>query len=73
MIDCYLGLGRQREAVTVATAACKQLANSPRALTLYATVLMKEPLSVSRAKSLLERAAGAGECGTAAVLCICTT
>ena len=56
MIDCYLGLGRQREAVTVATAACKQLNNSPRALTLYATVLMKEPLSVARAKNLLEKA-----------------
>jgi len=56
VIDCYLGLGRQREAVTVATAACKQLNNSPRALTLYATVLMKEPLSVARAKNLLEKA-----------------
>jgi len=60
VIDCYLGLGRQREAVNVATAACKQLANSPRALTLYATVLMKEPLSVARAKTLLEKAATVG-------------
>ena len=60
MVECYLGLSRQREAVTVATTACKQLANSPRALTLYATVLLKEPLSVARAKSLLERGAAAG-------------
>jgi anaphase-promoting complex subunit 7 len=60
MVDCYLGLSRQREAVTVATGACKQLANSPRALTLYAQVLVKEPLSVARAKSLLERAAATG-------------
>merc|ERR1712037_808763 len=60
MVDCYLGLSRQREAVTVATGACKHLANSSRALTLYATVLLKEPLSVARAKSLLERAAGTG-------------
>jgi len=60
MVDCYMGLSRQREAVTVATGACKNLSNSPRALTLYATVLLKEPLSVARAKSLLERAAGTG-------------
>jgi len=60
MVDCYLGLSRQREAVTVATGACKNLSNSPRALTLYARVLLKEPLSVARAKSLLERAAGVG-------------
>ena len=60
MVECYLGLSRQREAVTVATTACKQPANPPRALTLYATVLLKEPLSVARAKSLLERGAAAG-------------
>ena len=58
----------------MATGACKHLANSARALTLYATVLLKvqisedtykqipskEPLSVARAKSLLERAAATG-------------
>jgi len=60
MVECYLGLSRQREAVTVATGACKHLSNSPRALTLYATVLLKEPLSCARAKSLLEKAAGTG-------------
>jgi len=60
MVDCYLGLSRQREAVTVATGACKHLSNSPRSLTLYATVLLKEPLSCARAKSLLEKAAGTG-------------
>jgi len=60
MVDCYLGLSRQREAVTVATGACKHLSNSPRSLTLYATVLLKEPLSCARAKSLLEKASGTG-------------
>lgn len=45
------------EAVTVATGACKYLSNSPRSLTLYATVLLKEPMSCARAKSLLEKAA----------------
>lgn len=60
LVDCYLGLSRQREAVTIATGACKHLSNSPRALTLYATVLLKEPLSCARAKSLLEKAAVTG-------------
>ena len=38
--------------------ACKQLNNSQRALTLFATVLAKDPLqlSLSKAKSLLEKA-----------------
>lgn len=60
LVDCYLGLSRQREAVTIATGACKHLSNSPRALTLYASVLLKEPLSCARAKSLLEKAAVTG-------------
>ena len=45
MVDCYLGLGRQREAATIATGACKQMANSPQALTLYAIVLLKVSVS----------------------------
>jgi len=60
LVECYLGLNRQREAVTFATAACKDLSNSARALTLYATVLLKEPMSCARAKSLLEKAAVTG-------------
>ena len=57
MVDCYLAQSRHREAVSVATASCKQLNNSPRALTLYANVLFKDPLqlSASKAKSLLEK------------------
>lgn len=44
--------------MSVAATACKQLPNSPRALTLYASVLMKDPIQIpsSRAKSLLEKA-----------------
>lgn len=60
LVECYLGLSRQREAVTFATAACKDLGNSPRALTLYATVLLKEPLSCARAKTMLEKASVSG-------------
>ena len=57
MVDCYLAQSRHREAVNIATTSCKQLNNSPRALTLYAGVLFKDPLqiSASKAKSLLEK------------------
>ena len=50
---------RHREAISVATTACKQLSNSQvRALTLFATVLAKDPLNMStaKAKTLLEKA-----------------
>ena len=59
-MDCYVGLSRHREAVNFATGCCKHLANSPRALTLYASVLLKDQLSQSRAKGLLEKAAVTG-------------
>ncbi len=52
MVDCYLGLGRQREAATIATGACKQMANSPQALTLYASVLLKVGLFCQLAQAL---------------------
>ena len=60
LVDCYVGLSRHREAVNFATGCCKHLANSPRALTLYASVLLKDQLSQSRAKGLLEKAAVTG-------------
>ena len=43
---------------SVATQACKSLNNSPRSLTLYATVLIKDPLQLStaKAKPLVEKA-----------------
>ena len=42
----------------MATQACKALNNSPRGLTLYATVLIKDPLQLSttKAKPLVEKA-----------------
>lgn len=54
---------------SVATAACKQMNNSPRALTLYAQVLLKDPLQLSlqKAKSLLEKALVADPCHLPAV------
>ncbi|XP_075231419.1 anaphase-promoting complex subunit 7-like [Lycorma delicatula] len=56
LVDCYVATHRLREASTVASNACKQLSNAPRALTLYASVLMKDPVAVCKAKSLLEKA-----------------
>ena len=48
LVDCYLAANRHREAMSVAAAACKQLpSTSPRALTLFATVLRKDPYQVS--------------------------
>ena len=61
LVDCYLAQSRHREAISVATTACKQLSNSQRALTLFATVLAKDPLNMStgKAKTLLEKALNA--------------
>ena len=46
---------------SVATSACKSLNNSPRSLTLLATVLTKDPLQLSttKAKPLVEKALAA--------------
>ncbi|XP_071448607.1 anaphase-promoting complex subunit 7, partial [Hetaerina americana] len=56
LADCYIAMHRTREALTVASSACKQLGQTPRALTLYASVLMKDPVGSARAKGLLEKA-----------------
>lgn len=56
LVDCYLAMHRSREAVTIATNACKLLGQTPRALTLYASVLLKDTMTVSKGKSLLEKA-----------------
>ncbi|XP_055946170.1 anaphase-promoting complex subunit 7-like isoform X2 [Argiope bruennichi] len=56
LVDCYLIMHRNREAVAIASTACKQLGQTARALTLYANVLTKDPLSADKAKPLLEKA-----------------
>ncbi|XP_054269328.1 anaphase-promoting complex subunit 7 [Macrosteles quadrilineatus] len=56
LVDCYVAQHRIREAVSFASNCCKQLNNTPRALTLYASVLMKDPVTLVKAKSLLEKA-----------------
>ncbi|CAB3384595.1 Hypothetical predicted protein [Cloeon dipterum] len=57
LINCYLAApNRKREAFTLAATACRKLNHAPRALTLYAQVLMNEPGLTSKAKSALEKA-----------------
>ncbi|KAK7793833.1 hypothetical protein R5R35_014328 [Gryllus longicercus] len=56
LVDCYVGMHRLREALTIASNACKQLGQSPRALTLYASVLTKDPVTVVKARAVLEKA-----------------
>ncbi|KAJ8681890.1 hypothetical protein QAD02_017682 [Eretmocerus hayati] len=54
LVDCFIGMHRLREACNVALATYKQL-GSPRALTLYASVLMKDPVNLGKAKIFLEK------------------
>lgn len=56
MVDCYLAQLRNNDAAAIASNACKHLGHTPRALTLYASVLMKSPMSVEKAKVCLEKA-----------------
>ncbi|KAG0416350.1 hypothetical protein HPB47_006485 [Ixodes persulcatus] len=56
MVDCYLALLRNNEAAAIASNGCKQLGHNPRSLTLYASVLMKNPVTVEKAKLCLEKA-----------------
>lgn len=56
LVDCLVGMHRLREALNIASGSCKQLGHTARVLTLYASVLMKDPVSVGKAKNLLEKA-----------------
>jgi len=61
LVECYLAQSRHREAVSVATSACKALNNSARGLSLLASVLHKDPLQLSmpKAKACAEKALNA--------------
>ncbi|XP_011497425.1 PREDICTED: anaphase-promoting complex subunit 7 [Ceratosolen solmsi marchali] len=56
LADCFVGMHRLREASNIASSAYKQLGPTPRVLTLYASILMKDPVTVGKAKNLLEKA-----------------
>ena len=46
LVDCYVTQSRHREAASAAATACQQLNSSARALTLYASVVAKDPYQV---------------------------
>ncbi|XP_014206498.1 anaphase-promoting complex subunit 7 [Copidosoma floridanum] len=56
LVDCFVGMHRLREASNIASGAHKQLGSTSRVLTLYASVLMRDPVTVGKAKNLLEKA-----------------
>ncbi|KAF4514154.1 UNVERIFIED_CONTAM: hypothetical protein B566_EDAN019255 [Ephemera danica] len=56
LLDCYVSMRRMREALSQAASSCKKLNQTPRALALYAQVLVKEPGLLLKAKSALEKA-----------------
>ena len=56
LVDCLVGMHRLREALNIASGSYKQLGHTARVIALYASVLMKDPVSVGKAKNLLEMA-----------------
>lgn len=56
LVDCQIALNKIREALSSAGICCKQLNNSAPALTLYASVLLKDVVQAPKARSFLERA-----------------
>jgi anaphase-promoting complex subunit 7 len=56
IIHCYLALQRTREAVNIAANALHHLGQTPRILTLYASVLLKDPAQTLKGRSYLEKA-----------------
>ncbi|XP_026467959.1 anaphase-promoting complex subunit 7 isoform X2 [Ctenocephalides felis] len=68
IVDTYLSWDRYREAVNAASNACKQIGSTPRPLTLYASVLMKDANNLGKAKTILEKVLKINETHTPAVL-----
>uniref|UniRef100_A0A6A7G3T2 Anaphase-promoting complex subunit 7-like n=2 Tax=Hirondellea gigas TaxID=1518452 RepID=A0A6A7G3T2_9CRUS len=56
LVDSYMAMHRNRDAVTVASNATKLLGQTARSLTLYASVLLKDAMNVNKGKSVLEKA-----------------
>ncbi|XP_064618636.1 anaphase-promoting complex subunit 7-like [Lineus longissimus] len=56
LVDSYIANHRNREAITLAGNAVKHLGTTARSLTLYASVLAKEQMSIDKAKNCLEKA-----------------
>lgn len=56
LANCYIALGRVRDAISIASGACKLIGQNPRTLTLYGSMLAKDPLSYQKAETILEKA-----------------
>ncbi|GJQ75763.1 putative anaphase-promoting complex subunit [Trypoxylus dichotomus] len=54
VVESYVALSRIREAVTSAANFCTQTNNDPHALTLYASVIVKDPMMASKTRDLLD-------------------
>ncbi|KAF2366018.1 Tetratricopeptide-like helical domain [Trinorchestia longiramus] len=55
LVDCYLAMRRNMEAVSMASNSTKLFCHSPRALGLYASVLIKDGLNAQKGKTILEK------------------
>lgn len=56
LVQSYVAMNRLREAMTVAKNTCKQMDHAPAALTLYASVLLKDPMNAVQVRNILELA-----------------
>jgi len=56
IVHCYLALQRTREAMNMAASALRDIGHTPRTFTLYASVLLKDPVNASKGRIFLERA-----------------
>ncbi|MCL4128632.1 UNVERIFIED_CONTAM: hypothetical protein GTU68_007736 [Idotea baltica] len=56
LVDCYIAMHRFRDAASFASSTCKLLGQTPRALTLYASVLLKDSITVGKGRGYLEKA-----------------
>ncbi|KAI5692436.1 hypothetical protein M8J75_008238, partial [Diaphorina citri] len=69
VIDSYTALNRHREALSVAGSMYRMLPNSPRAITLYASLLVKDPAE-NKVIPLLKKALALDEQYLPAVFCM---
>ncbi|KAI9565221.1 hypothetical protein GHT06_009003 [Daphnia sinensis] len=56
IVHCYLALQRSREAMNIAASSLHHIGHTPRTFTLYASVLLKDPVTTAKGKVFLERA-----------------
>lgn len=70
IIECYKSLNRTREALTVACSMYRMLPTSPRAITLYASLLPNKDPNENKVIPLLKKALALDEHYLPAILCM---